>query len=79
MKPSELIRQRGWCQFHESQREDESPLTTWEAMLECGLTPVNDPRVKALCDSLPRGLVDWSLLPGRTAEQVIAKLEEVEL
>lgn len=106
MKPSELIRQRGWSKHSDWRDKNETPCLYWKldvsyysafgAIFTCihkeikkGVAATDlEERHNRLKDHL-RGLgyndndlgiiSDWNDAPGRTAEEVIAKLEEFGL
>lgn len=90
MKPSELLRQKGWCQGQSalSQEGIVVDATDPRAVRFCafgaiekslGAVNTDDERVGSLYADIAGSLVDWNDKKGRTAEEVIAKLEEFGL
>lgn len=90
MKPSELLRQKGWCQEHAAIDRDGRPVNVqnssavafcaWGAITACKghCDPDQDDAICELYSDLG-SVVVWNDKPERTAEEVIAKLEEFGL
>lgn len=77
MKPSELIRQKGWCQG--DAYSPRGGLCMYAALVD-GHFDAKSKEFKALKKSINHeSIVIWNDAPGRTAEEVIAKLEEFGL
>lgn len=82
MKPSELIRQRGWCQG--AFENADGCLCVHEAVHFSYNPPKRHiERRNAMLASLQsdgwNGFMHWNDAPGRTSDEVIAKLEEFGL